>query len=64
MFIADILRTRVDESIIDKDGKLRLDKAGLMAFAHGEYYELGKRIGYFGFSTAKKGHPAKKPHRK
>ena len=55
MFMADILCTDVDEEIIDGEGKLRLDKAGLMAFAHGEYFELGKRIGYFGFSTKKKG---------
>lgn len=54
MFIADILCTNVDESIIDSSGKLRLDKAGLMAFAHGEYFELGKKIGYFGYSAKKK----------
>ncbi|MBR5307176.1 MAG: flavin reductase [Clostridia bacterium] len=54
MFIADILCTGVEESIIDSEGKLRLDKAGLMAFAHGEYYALGKRIGNFGFSAEKK----------
>lgn len=55
MFIADILCTNVNDELIDKEGKLRLDKAGLMAFAHGEYYSLGKRIGEFGFSTKKKG---------
>lgn len=60
MFMADILCTRVNDDIIDKDGKLRLDKAHLMAFAHGEYFELGRKIGYFGFSAKKKGHPAKK----
>lgn len=55
MFIADILCTDVSEEITDKDGKLRLDKAGLMAFAHGEYFELGKKIGTFGYSAKKKG---------
>lgn len=60
MFVADILCTGVDDSIIDKDGKLRLDKAGLMAFAHGEYFELGRKLGYFGFSTKKKGQGNKK----
>lgn len=59
MFMADILCTRVSNDIVDKDGKLRLDKAKLMAFAHGEYFELGKKIGYFGFSTKKKGQPKK-----
>ncbi|MBR3995445.1 MAG: flavin reductase family protein [Clostridia bacterium] len=62
MFVADILCTGVDSSIVDKDGKLRLDRAGLMAFAHGEYFELGRKLGYFGFSTKKKGHGNRKPH--
>ncbi len=60
MFIADILCTNVADEIVDGDGKLRLDKAGLMAFAHGEYFELGKKIGYFGFSTKKKGKSGKR----
>lgn len=54
MFLADIVAVDVDEELIDKDGKLHLEKAGLAAFAHGEYFELGKKIGYFGFSAAKK----------
>jgi flavin reductase (DIM6/NTAB) family NADH-FMN oxidoreductase RutF len=54
MFIADIVAVDVDESLIDKNGKLHLDRAGLSAFAHGEYFELGKKIGSFGFSATKK----------
>ena len=54
MFLADIVAVNVDDTLIDKDGKLRLEKANLAAFAHGEYFELGKKLGYFGFSTAKK----------
>lgn len=54
MFIADIVSSSIESSLIDASGKLELDKAGLMAFAHGEYFELGKKIGYFGFSAKKK----------
>ena len=54
MFLADIVAVDVDESLLDKDGKLHLDRAGLAAFAHGEYFELGKKIGTFGFSATKK----------
>jgi flavin reductase (DIM6/NTAB) family NADH-FMN oxidoreductase RutF len=54
MFLADIVAVDVDESLIDEKGKLRLDKAGIVAYAHGDYYELGKRIGNFGFSVKKK----------
>ena len=54
MFIADITAINVDESLLDEKGKLRLDKAKLAAFAHGQYFELGKKIGKFGFSATKK----------
>ena len=54
MFLADIVAVNVDEKLIDEKGKLDLSRAGLTAFAHGEYYELGKKIGYFGFSAVKK----------
>jgi flavin reductase (DIM6/NTAB) family NADH-FMN oxidoreductase RutF len=54
MFLADIVAVDVDESLLDEKGKLRLEKAGLVAYAHGDYFELGKRIGSFGYSVAKK----------
>lgn len=54
IFLADIVNVSVDDSIIDKDGKICYDKADLFAYSHGEYYRLGKKIGRFGFSTDKK----------
>jgi len=39
--------------------KLNLQQCGLMAFAHGEYFALGRKLGDFGFSVRKK-----KKHRK
>jgi flavin reductase (DIM6/NTAB) family NADH-FMN oxidoreductase RutF len=54
MFLADIVAVSVDEALIGEDGKLRLDRANLAAYAHGDYYELGRRIGSFGYSVAKK----------
>ena len=60
VFISDIVSVSCDESIIDKDGKIRLDKANLLAYAHGEYFALGEKLGSFGFSTKKDG-KAKKP---
>ena len=61
MFLADIVAVDVDDSLLDKEGKLRLDKAGLVAFAHGEYFALGERLGTFGYSVKKK---KKRPQRK
>ena len=54
LFIAEIVAVQVSEEFLDKRGKLHLDKAGLMAFAHGEYYALGERLGFFGFSVKKR----------
>lgn len=54
MFVADILCVNVDETLLDENGKLCLERANLSAFAHGEYFELGKKIGSFGFSVKKK----------
>ena len=54
MFMADIVGITVDETLIDADGKLHLDKCGLLAYAHGEYFGLGKKLGSFGYSVRKK----------
>lgn len=54
VFTAEIIGILVNEDLIDKSGKLHLEKADLAAFGHGEYYRLGNKIGYFGFSVAKK----------
>ena len=54
MFIADIVGVDVSESLIDDKGALHLERAGLLAYAHGQYFELGKRLGSFGFSVRKR----------
>ena len=54
MFIAKVLAVNVDENLIDDSGKLQLKKAKLIAYSHGDYLELGKKVGTFGFSVKKK----------
>lgn len=53
VFMADIVSVSCDEGILDEKGKICLERAGLMAYAHGEYFALGKSLGRFGFSAAK-----------
>ena len=53
VFIADILSVSCHEDILDADGKMHFERADLLAYAHGEYYSLGERVGRFGFSTDK-----------
>lgn len=64
MFLADIVAVDVDEKLLDEKGRLRLERAGLAAYAHGEYFELGKKIGYFGFSADKKGRSPNKSEKR
>ena len=54
MFLSDVLNVRVDSEYMNENGKFDLEKAGLIAYSHGHYYELGKIIGKFGFSVKKK----------
>ena len=53
MFLADILRTAADSRYVDSKGKLNLQQSGLLAYAHGEYFALGRKCGEFGFSVRK-----------
>lgn len=54
IFTADILCADADERYIDSKGKLNLQQSGIMAYSHGEYFSLGRKLGSFGFTAAKK----------
>ena len=54
MFIADVVQVSVDDSLMDESGRLCLDRAKLLAFAHGEYFELGRKLGKIGISVQDK----------
>ena len=62
MFIAEIVAVDIEEELIDDKGRLMIEQAGLLAYAHGTYFALGKKIGTFGFSTKQK--RGKEVHRK
>lgn len=54
MFIGEVVAINVDESILNENGKLCLDKAGLICYSHGEYWSLKNCLGFFGYSVQKK----------
>lgn len=60
MFMADIVAVNVDERYIDEKGRFRIEKCALAAYAHGQYFALGKKIGSFGYSVKKKPKETKK----
>ena len=54
MFIAEIVSVSVDSDLMDENGRLCLDEAGLIAYNHGHYFALERRaIGRFGYSVMK-----------
>lgn len=61
MFIGDITGVTVDDRYVDSKGKINLQQAGLMAYAHGEYFALGRKLGDFGFSVRKNSARKKSP---
>jgi len=61
MFLAEVVNVQADEKYIDQDsGKLDMEKAGLLVYVHGAYFEMGKKIGKFGWSVEKKKQVKKK----
>jgi flavin reductase (DIM6/NTAB) family NADH-FMN oxidoreductase RutF len=54
LFLAEIVAIEAEEDLFEESGRLALEKAGLFAYAHGEYFALGDKIGSFGFSVRKK----------
>jgi flavin reductase (DIM6/NTAB) family NADH-FMN oxidoreductase RutF len=55
MFIADVVNVKADQSLINaRTGAFLLEKADQLAYSHGNYFVLGKKIGKFGFSVEKK----------
>ncbi|PNV60860.1 flavin reductase family protein [Clostridium sp. chh4-2] len=54
MFLAEVAGVTVDEKYMDQNGKFHLNSSGLVAYSHGEYFELGKKLGKFGYSVQKK----------
>lgn len=54
MFLAEVTSVQVDDSYMDEKNKFNLNKTGLLAYSHGEYLGLGKKIGSFGYSVRKK----------
>ncbi len=55
MFLAEVVNVQVDERYIDPEsGKFRLEDARLLVYSHGEYFSIGKLLGFFGWSVRKK----------
>jgi len=55
VFIADVVNVQADDRYLDKgSGKFELANADPLVYLHGGYFELGEKIGKFGWSVEKK----------
>ncbi len=63
MFLAEIVNVNVDDKYLEEDGRLALEKAGLLVYVHGRYYTLGRDLGAFGFSVDKTKENKTKPRK-
>lgn len=64
MFLARVEAVQVDESYMNETGKFELNDTQLLAYSHGEYYTLGKKLGTFGYSVRKQTAGKKKKNKK
>lgn len=54
MFIANVVNVRADEQYLNTEtGKFDLAASNLLSYVHGGYYELGDKVGKFGWSVEK-----------
>ena len=54
LFLAEVVAVHADEEYLDETGKFQWNKTRPLAYSHGEYFGLGKRIGKFGYSVRKR----------
>ena len=54
MFLADVVNVTVDDKFFDEKNTFHLNDTGLVTYSHGAYFLLGKKLGTFGYSVAKK----------
>ncbi len=64
MFIADVTAVHVDDSYMDERNSFHLEYARLIAYSHGTYFSLGKKLGTFGYSIRKKIEKVRKTSKK
>ena len=55
MFMAEVVNIRADEKYLNPEsGKFELAESNPLVYVHGGYYELGSKIGKFGWTVEKK----------
>lgn len=64
LFLAEVVGVTIDDKYMDETGRFHLNDAGLVSYSHGEYFELGKKLGKFGYSVKKSPNQKKRTNSK
>lgn len=50
LFIGEVVSVQVDEAVLDGRGRLDFAEAKPFAYVNGEYWQVGERLGTYGYS--------------
>ena len=64
LFLAEVLSVTIEDRYMNDDGKFELNRSGLITYSHGEYFELGRKAGSFGYSVRKPENNHKKKNKR
>jgi flavin reductase (DIM6/NTAB) family NADH-FMN oxidoreductase RutF len=48
LFVAEVLAVQADEAVLNKQGQVDYEQADLIAYANGDYFRLGDKLGTYG----------------
>ena len=54
LFLAEVAAVHVDDAYMDEHGAFHLSQAQPIVYCHGEYFDLGRKLGKFGYSVKKR----------
>jgi len=54
VFLAEVVAVQAEAALERVGGRFAFEEAGLLSYAHGHYYVLGRQVGHFGYSVRKK----------
>jgi flavin reductase (DIM6/NTAB) family NADH-FMN oxidoreductase RutF len=54
VFLAEVVAVQAEAALERPGGRFAFEEAGLLSYAHGHYYVLGRQVGHFGYSVRKK----------
>ena len=54
MFVGEVLAVHVEENYLDEKGRFDFAACRPLAYCHGEYRAIGRKLGSFGYSVKKK----------